>query len=128
MSSFIHNDGYGNMTNENGDEVVVYQMKGCSLSRKIYYQDNDYLVIYLVVYLVPEQAICILFCEEYNEDNVKKLTKKVDDFANGEICYIKDPTNPIICSLKTLKANSKYHQYPTTLTKKSWTKSSTQSS
>lgn len=60
----------------------------------------------------------VFFCEEYNEENVEKLTKEVDDFANGEICYTEDPTKPIICALKILKANSKYHQCPATITKK----------
>jgi len=70
----------------------------------------------------------VFFCEEYNEDNIQKLTKEVDDFVRCEICYTDDPTKPIICSLKTLRANSKYHQYPATITGKFGTKISTQDS
>ncbi|KAI8084167.1 uncharacterized protein B0P05DRAFT_536390 [Gilbertella persicaria] len=71
-----------------------------------------------MIVVTGEQAICMFFCEEYNGDNVEKLTKEVDDFVNSKICYTEDPTKPIICSPKTLKANSNYYQYPATITDK----------
>ncbi|KAI7904493.1 uncharacterized protein BX663DRAFT_430986 [Cokeromyces recurvatus] len=64
--------------------------------------------------ITREQAICMFFCEEYNEDNVKKLTKEVDDFVNGEICYTEDPTKPFIQSKRTINQNPfLYHKYQT---------------
>jgi hypothetical protein len=65
-----------------------------------------------MIVITREQAICMFFCEEYNEDNVKKLTKEVDDFVNGEICYTEDPTKPIILSKRTINQNPfLYHKY-----------------
>ncbi|KAI8329964.1 hypothetical protein BC941DRAFT_441740 [Chlamydoabsidia padenii] len=41
-----------------------------------------------------EQAICMFYCEPYNESNVVKLSKLIDDMNNIEICYSDDPTEP----------------------------------
>jgi hypothetical protein len=54
-----------------------------------------------------------VYCEPYNEPNVAKLSKLIDDMSNIEICYVDDPTEPMLISLKSLHANPfKYHQYP----------------
>ncbi|KAI8092385.1 uncharacterized protein B0P05DRAFT_526072 [Gilbertella persicaria] len=71
-----------------------------------------------MIVITREQAICMFFLRGIQRRYVKKLTKEVDDFVDGEICYTEDPTKPIICSLKTLKANSNYYQYPATITDK----------
>jgi len=63
--------------------------------------------------ITREQAICMFLCKEYNEDNIKKLTKEVGNFKNGEICYKEDSTKPIILSKRTINQNPflyrKYH-------------------
>jgi hypothetical protein len=69
-----------------------------------------------MITVTREQAICMFYCEEYNETNVAELTKIIDDLKNVEICYLEDPTKPFLCSLKSLKANQlEYHQYPAIL-------------
>ncbi|KAI8084166.1 uncharacterized protein B0P05DRAFT_536388 [Gilbertella persicaria] len=66
-----------------------------------------------MIVVTGEQAICMFFCEEYNGDNVEKLTKEVDDFVNSKICYTEDPTKPIILSKRTISQNPfLYHKYP----------------
>ncbi|KAI7899555.1 uncharacterized protein BX663DRAFT_418464, partial [Cokeromyces recurvatus] len=59
-----------------------------------------------------EQAICMFYCQPYNESNISKLSKLIDNVENIEICYSYDPTEPMLISLKTLHTKSfKYHQY-----------------
>ncbi|PHZ09665.1 uncharacterized protein RHIMIDRAFT_262112 [Rhizopus microsporus ATCC 52813] len=60
-----------------------------------------------------EQAICMFYCQPYNESNASKLSKLIDNMDNIEICYSDDPTEPMLISLQSLHTNSfKYHQYP----------------
>ncbi|CEP14846.1 hypothetical protein [Parasitella parasitica] len=69
-----------------------------------------------MVTISREQAICMFYCEPYNESNVVKLSKLIDDMNNIEICYSDDPTEPMLISLKSLYASPfKYHQYPASL-------------
>ncbi|CAO3682609.1 unnamed protein product [Rhizopus stolonifer] len=60
--------------------------------------------------ITREKAICMFFCEEYNEDNIQKLTKEVDDFVRCEICYTDDPTKPIIQSKRIINQNPYLYQ------------------
>jgi hypothetical protein len=46
--------------------------------------------------ITKEQAICIFFCHEYTEPNVKKLLKRMESFEDVDICYDKDPLQPIL--------------------------------
>ncbi|KAI7872172.1 hypothetical protein BDF14DRAFT_735621 [Spinellus fusiger] len=65
-----------------------------------------------MVIISREQAVCMFYCEPYNESNVVKFSKLIDDINNVEICYSVDPTEPMLISLKSLYANPfKYHQY-----------------
>lgn len=36
-----------------------------------------------------EQPICIFYCKEFNEENVRRLLKKIDTLE--ELCYDDDP-------------------------------------
>ncbi|ORX54155.1 hypothetical protein DM01DRAFT_267611 [Hesseltinella vesiculosa] len=56
----------------------------------------------------------MFFCEKYTEDNVEKLTKKIEKVKDIDICYLNDPVQPFMCSILAIKSNpSKYHLYPT---------------
>ncbi|KAI9301175.1 hypothetical protein BJ944DRAFT_271880 [Cunninghamella echinulata] len=62
--------------------------------------------------ITREQAICIFFCEEYNEENKTKLVKRIDEFKDMDICYEKDPSKPILMSLTRIYGYpSSYHKY-----------------
>ncbi|KAL7311413.1 hypothetical protein PS15m_009182 [Mucor circinelloides] len=53
-----------------------------------------------------EQAICMFYCEPYNESNVVKLSKLIDDMNNIEICYSDDPTEPMLLCQTRINQNS----------------------
>jgi hypothetical protein len=55
-----------------------------------------------MITVTREQAICMFYCEEYNETNVTELTKIIDDLKNVEICYLEDPTKPILLCIRTI--------------------------
>ncbi|KAI7900692.1 uncharacterized protein BX663DRAFT_517293 [Cokeromyces recurvatus] len=50
-----------------------------------------------------EQAICMFYCQPYNESNVSKLSKLIDNMDNIEICFADDPTEPML--LRQLRIN-----------------------
>lgn len=75
-------------------------------------KNEFFILLNILLIITGEQAICMFFCEEYNEDNIKKLTKEVDDIINVEICYTEDPTKPIISRKRTINQNPfLYHKY-----------------
>ncbi|KAI8388293.1 uncharacterized protein BYT42DRAFT_485743, partial [Radiomyces spectabilis] len=43
-----------------------------------------------------DQALCTLFVEEYNEENVRRLRKRMEDLEDFEICYENDETKPVL--------------------------------
>jgi hypothetical protein len=49
--------------------------------------------------ITRDQAVCMFFCEEYNEENVARFSKKIEDFGCVDICYENDPTKPILVTL-----------------------------
>ncbi|KAI7861401.1 hypothetical protein BDF14DRAFT_373297 [Spinellus fusiger] len=49
--------------------------------------------------ITQEQAICSFFGEEFNEANKSVLVKRIDDLKDIDICYIDDPTDPVLVSL-----------------------------
>ncbi|KAG1437699.1 hypothetical protein G6F56_012980 [Rhizopus delemar] len=62
--------------------------------------------------ITREQAICMFYCEEYNEENVAKLTKEVDAIKNVDICHFDDPLSPILLCTRTIYQNPfKVHKY-----------------
>jgi hypothetical protein len=64
------------------------------------------------VNVTREQAICTFFCEEYNESNKARLTKRIDELKDIDICYEKDPRQPILMSLVRINLNPfLYHRY-----------------
>ncbi|KAL0092520.1 hypothetical protein J3Q64DRAFT_1634405 [Phycomyces blakesleeanus] len=46
-----------------------------------------------------EQAICIFFSKEYNEENLARLSKKIADFGSFNVYYETDPRKPVLLSL-----------------------------
>ncbi|ORX52021.1 hypothetical protein DM01DRAFT_1337009 [Hesseltinella vesiculosa] len=67
--------------------------------------------------ITRQQAICMFYCEKYNEDNVIRLSKRIDEMEDVDICYLKDdPTRPFLCSVTTIHSNPfQYHLYPAIL-------------
>ncbi|KAG2192561.1 hypothetical protein INT46_002693 [Mucor plumbeus] len=59
-----------------------------------------------------EQAVCIFYCEKFNEENVSKLSKKLDNIGDLELCYEDDPKHPLLVLRLRVKAeHSKYKEY-----------------
>ncbi|ORX47506.1 hypothetical protein DM01DRAFT_1339136 [Hesseltinella vesiculosa] len=59
-----------------------------------------------------DQAICLLFCEEYNEGNAARLRKRIEDMKDFEICYENDPQDPVLIHLRLWHAKAfKYKRY-----------------
>jgi hypothetical protein len=56
--------------------------------------------------ITREQAICMFFCKEFNEENIKTLVKRIDDMKDIDVCYRDDPTDPVLVS------NSMINGYP----------------
>ncbi|RCH84636.1 hypothetical protein CU097_003490, partial [Rhizopus azygosporus] len=56
--------------------------------------------------ITREQAICMFFSEEYNEENVARLSKKIADFDSFDVCYETDPRRPIPLSLARIHSKS----------------------
>lgn len=51
-------------------------------------------------------------CEEYNDDNVARLQKWLDEMKDLELCYRHDPTDPILVTKRAMKNNpDKYCSY-----------------
>ncbi|KAI9252318.1 hypothetical protein BDA99DRAFT_444018 [Phascolomyces articulosus] len=46
--------------------------------------------------ITRDQAICAFYYEEYNDKNVAKYSKLIDNVEDIEICYKTDPTKPIL--------------------------------
>ncbi|ORZ07154.1 hypothetical protein BCR42DRAFT_397445 [Absidia repens] len=49
--------------------------------------------------ITREQAICMFFSEECNDENVARLSKKISDFGSFDVCDETDPIKPVLVSL-----------------------------
>lgn len=59
-----------------------------------------------------EQAICIFYCKEFNEENVRSLLKKINKLEELELCYDDDPKYPLLVTRVRINAeHSKYKKY-----------------
>ncbi|KAI9363846.1 hypothetical protein BD770DRAFT_380608 [Pilaira anomala] len=60
-----------------------------------------------------EQAICIFYCKEFNEENVAICSKKkIEDIGDVDICYIDGPTDPVlVLKLRINTLPFKFHRY-----------------
>ncbi|KAI9020182.1 hypothetical protein CLU79DRAFT_756057 [Phycomyces nitens] len=66
-----------------------------------------------MVTISREQAICMFYSEPYNESNVVKLSKLIENLDDIEICYSVDPTEPmLLCQTRINQNPLKYQQYP----------------
>lgn len=60
-----------------------------------------------------DQAICMFFCEEHNNENVARLGKRIEEMEDLELCYLQHPTDPVLVSIRLINTlPSKYHLYP----------------
>jgi hypothetical protein len=59
-----------------------------------------------------EQAVCIFYCEEFNEENASRLLKKIDNIGDLELCYEDDPKHPLLVFRTRVNAeHSIYRKY-----------------
>lgn len=69
--------------------------------------------------ITKEKALCMFYGEQYNEENVKMLTKKLEKNEGLELCYLDKPTELIISHSSTTAAQPwKYRLYPAQLEEK----------
>ncbi|KAI7851661.1 hypothetical protein BDC45DRAFT_511427 [Circinella umbellata] len=62
--------------------------------------------------VTKQQALCMFHCEEYTNDNVIRLQKRLEEMEDLELCYRDDPTDPVMVSKRTIDNNpEKYHLY-----------------
>ncbi|ORX52664.1 hypothetical protein DM01DRAFT_1306345 [Hesseltinella vesiculosa] len=58
------------------------------------------------------QALCMFYLESYTEENVMKLTETLEEMGNLEICYLDDPTEPVLAHKLVIKHRPfRYHTY-----------------
>ncbi|RCH78113.1 hypothetical protein CU098_003868 [Rhizopus stolonifer] len=50
--------------------------------------------------ITRNQAICMFYGEEYTDENVARLSKRLDE-VEVDICYLDDPTEPILSGSNT---------------------------
>lgn len=59
-----------------------------------------------------EQACCIFYCKEFNEENVKICTERVAKMENAKICYRSKPSEPeIVCEARIFGAPNLFNMY-----------------
>ncbi|CAO3698278.1 unnamed protein product [Rhizopus stolonifer] len=57
------------------------------------------------MYLIKDQAMCMFFAEECCEENVKKLSEKLETYQNMELCFLKDSKRPVLAYNKVIYGN-----------------------
>ncbi|CAO3593597.1 unnamed protein product [Absidia cylindrospora] len=65
-----------------------------------------------------EQALCICFLYEYNDQNVEKAEKELKDMGGKfDVCYLTDPTIPVFAHKEQIYTEHpqfrKYESMPT---------------
>jgi hypothetical protein len=59
-----------------------------------------------------EQAVCIFYCEDFNEENVARCSKKIKNIGDVDIYYLHDPTDPVLAFNTRMKALPyTFHRY-----------------
>lgn len=78
------------------------------------YFDLNIFHISTMITITREQAICMFFYEEFNEENVARLVPKIDSMEDLEICYLNDdPTEPVLMHIQTIHGDPfKFRLYP----------------
>jgi hypothetical protein len=62
--------------------------------------------------ITREQAICMFYCEKYNDENVAELIKRIDEMKDVDICYTEDPTEPFLVFEGKINQNPyRFHTY-----------------
>ena len=65
--------------------------------------------------ITRKQAACMFFCQEYTHDTANNLLNKIDSIGEVDLCYLKDPMEPLILYLPKIHSNPfRYHRYITT--------------
>lgn len=55
--------------------------------------------------ITRDQAICMLFCEEYSKENAARLSRKIEDFGSFDVCYENDPMRPVLVHLNVIRSD-----------------------
>jgi hypothetical protein len=58
----------------------------------------------LKMIICREQAVCIFYCEDFNEENAARCSKKIENIGDVDICYLHDPTDPVLVFNTRIKA------------------------
>lgn len=63
-----------------------------------------------------EEAVCLFYAVPFNQENVNKYSKIIDEIEGITLCYSENPKHPLLCSLKSMEINPlEYKQYPAIL-------------
>ncbi|KAI7860407.1 hypothetical protein BDC45DRAFT_530005 [Circinella umbellata] len=53
-------------------------------------------VVFHIMIVTREQAACMFFCKEFNDENASKLLRKIEEIGDVDLCYLEDPTEPLV--------------------------------
>jgi hypothetical protein len=56
-----------------------------------------------------EQAICMLYCVQDNEENRRIYVQKIHDMVDLDMCYTKDPQYHMLVYNNTINASPQYY-------------------
>ena len=66
-----------------------------------------------MVTITRQQAICMFYCEKYTQENVAKLSERIEEMEDVDICSLNDPTSPLLQCQKRIHQNPfLYNMYP----------------
>ena len=54
--------------------------------------------------ITREKAICMLYCEEYSEENANRLLKIINDKNELDVCYQTSPLKPALALISRIFA------------------------
>lgn len=61
-----------------------------------------------------EEASCIFYCKQYNEENVKVCLLNVETSPDVTLCYVNNPYEPmLVCNYRVFGAPAFYKLYKT---------------
>ncbi|KAI8984135.1 hypothetical protein BDF20DRAFT_858210 [Mycotypha africana] len=58
-----------------------------------------------MVVISREEAVCLFYAVPYNEENIRKYTKIIDELEDVGICYSRNPKKPKLLCTRVIYAN-----------------------
>lgn len=59
--------------------------------------------VHNIMSITRNQAIYMLFCEEYSDENAAILAKKIEQLGNFDVCYENSPNKPVLVHLYVIR-------------------------